>query len=466
MKKTLRLIKRFLLLVIIIIPVLFALNLALFVSFTWRERSGNGGWEAARELGRELLTDDEGNLYLSKTGKQILTEYRAWGILVEDGTGDVIWRSDNLPAEIPLHYSAAEISWYTRGYIEDYPTTVGARGDDLVILGHPKDAYWKLMWNTFDYHSIAEMPKMLLSFLGMNGVLIFLIYMILATRILRSVKPVVEGMEALPTEEVHIRERGFLAEAAAAVNRVSEKLRAQERALRKKENARAGWISGVSHDIRTPLSMVMGYAAELEEDTALPEEARKKARVIRLQSQKMKNLVGDLNLASKLEYQMQPVKKEMLNLTAILRQAAADFMNLDPEGRYPVSFQCDENANRCMLLGDKELLLRAVYNVLNNSQLHNPQGCSISMQLQAEAQTAHIRIEDNGVGVSDEQLKKLTDTPHYMMGSGSGLQRHGLGLLIVRQIAAAHGGQVRIGHGCNGGFLVEIILALPVRNVP
>ena len=436
MKKTLRLIKRFLLLVTIIIPVLFALNLALFVAFTWRERSGNGGWEAARELGRELLTDDGGNLYLSETGEQILTEYRAWGILVEDGTGDVIWHSDNLPKEIPLHCSAAEISWYTRGYIEDYPTTVGARGDDLVILGHPKDAYWKLMWNTFDYHSIAELPKMLLSFLGMNGVLIFLIYMILATRILHSVKPVVEGMETLPAEEVYIRERGFLAEVAAAVNRVSEKLRAQERALRKKEDARAGWISGVSHDIRTPLSMVMGYAAEMEEDTALPEEARKKARVIRLQSQKMKNLVGDLNLASKLEYRMQPVKKETLNLTAVLRQAAADFMNLDPEGRYPVSFQYDGN----------------------------PQGCNISMQLQAEAQTAYIRIEDDGVGISDEQLKKLMDTPHYMMGSGSGLQRHGLGLLIVRQIAAAHGGQARIGHGRSGGFLVEIILGLPLRN--
>ncbi len=464
MKKTLRLIKRFLLLVTIIIPVLFALNLALFVAFTWRERSGNGGWEAARELGRELLTDDGGNLYLSETGEQILTEYRVWGILVEDGTGDVIWHSDNLPEEIPLHCSAAEISWYTRGYIEDYPTTVGARGDDLVILGHPKDAYWKLMWNTFDYHSIAELPKMLLSFLGMNGVLIFLIYMILATRILHSVKPVVEGMETLPAEEVYIRERGFLAEVAAAVNRVSEKLRAQERALRKKEDARAGWISGVSHDIRTPLSMVMGYAAEMEEDTALPEEARKKARVIRLQSQKMKNLVGDLNLASKLEYRMQPVKKETLNLTAVLRQAAADFMNLDPEGRYPVSFQCDGNANRCILQGDKELLLRAVYNVLNNSQLHNPQGCNISMQLQAEAQTAYIRIEDDGVGISDEQLKKLMDTPHYMMGSGSGLQRHGLGLLIVRQIAAAHGGQARIGHGRSGGFLVEIILDLPLRN--
>ena len=209
MKKTLRLIKRFILLVIVIMPMLFALNLALFVAFTYRERSSNSGWEAAKEIGRELAPDEGGSLQLSEAGERILAEFQAWGILVEDGTGDVIWHSEGLPDEIPLHYSAAEISWYTRGYIRDYPTTVGARGDDLVILGHPKTAYWKLMWNTFDYQSIAEMPKMLLSFLAMNSVLIFLIYMVLATRILRSVKPVVEGLEMLPMEEVHVWEKGF-----------------------------------------------------------------------------------------------------------------------------------------------------------------------------------------------------------------------------------------------------------------
>lgn len=461
MKKTLRLIKRFLLLVIVIMPILFALNLALFVAFTYRERSGNGGWEAAREIGQELAPDEGGSFQLSEAGEQILSEYQAWCILVEDGTGDVIWHSENLPEEIPLHYSVAEISWYTRGYIRDYPTTVGARGDDLVILGHPKTAYWKLMWNTFDYQSIAEMPKMLLSFLAMNGILIFLIYMVLATRILRSVKPVVEGMEALPREEVYVREKGFLAEVAAAVNRVNEKLRAQERAIRKKENARAGWISGVSHDIRTPLTMVMGYAAEMEEDEALPAEVRKKAEIIRLQSLKMKNLVGDLNLASKLEYQMQPVKLERLNLTAVLRQAAVDFMNLDLEGKYPIEFRCDEKEDICILQGDKELLQRAVANVLSNSQQHNPEGCHISMTLQIERQNAHIFLEDDGVGITDEELETIRKTPHYMMGSGSGVQlRHGLGLLIVRQIAAAHGGQVRIDHSRTGGFLVEIILPI------
>ncbi|WP_251208271.1 sensor histidine kinase [Acetatifactor aquisgranensis] len=459
MKRTMRLIRRFLMLALGIGPILLILNLALFIAFTWREKSGGGGWDAAKEVGEELALKEDGSWSLSDVGEQILTEYRAWGILVENGTGDVIWHSGDLPEEIPLHYSLSEISWYTRGYIADYPTTVGARGDDLVILGHPKDAYWKLLWNSFDYDIIAGMPRMILSFLGMNAVLIFVIYMILATRILRSVKPVVQGMEALPEREVYVGEEGFLAEVAAAVNRVNEKLRAQERNLRKKENARAGWISGISHDIRTPLTMVMGYAAEIEEDASLPVDTRRKAEVIRRQSLKMKELVGNLNLASKLEYQMQPVKTETVNLAAVLRQAVADFVNLDLDGKYPVDFDCDEKTDKYILQGDKELLQRAVCNVLTNSQLHNPEGCHIGVNLHREAGAAHIVLEDDGTGVTDEQLAALQSTPHYMMDSGNGSQlRHGLGLVIVRQIAAAHGGWVRLDHGENGGFLVEIVL--------
>lgn len=456
MKKTLKLIRRFLMLMICIVPLLFILNIALLAKATWGERSANGGWTAAGEIGEFLVREENGEYTLAEEGRRILETYEAWGILVEDGTGDVVWHSDNLPKEVPLHYSVAEISWHTRGYIADYPTTTGARGADLVILGHPKTAYWKLLWNTFDYDIIAGAPKYILAFLALNGALVFVIYMVLAGRIMGSVKPVVRGMEAVSEEEVYVREKGLLSEVAAAVNRVNEKLRAQERALRKKENARAGWISGVSHDIRTPLSMVMGYAAELEADESLPAEARKKAGVIRRQSVKMKNLVGDLNLASKLEYQMQPLKLENLNLTVALRQAVVDFMNLDPEGKYPVDFQCPEG-EAVFIRGDKVLLQRAVTNVLSNSQMHNPEGCHVEVRLQAEEGKAHIFLEDDGVGVTDERLQEIANTPHYMMGSGSGTQlRHGLGLLIVRQIAQAHGGSVRIDHGPSGGFLVEI----------
>lgn len=74
--------------------------------------------------------------------------------------------------------------------------------------------------------------------------------------------------------------------------------------------ARANWIAGVSHDIRTPLSMVMGYAGQLASSSCLETEDRKKAIMIMKQSERMKNLINDLNLASKLEYNMQPIKKK------------------------------------------------------------------------------------------------------------------------------------------------------------
>ena len=66
----------------------------------------------------------------------------------------------NLPAEIPLHYTAAQISADTLGYIEDYPTTTAARENDLLIMGHPKETYWKSMWNTYDLSLIKNLPRM------------------------------------------------------------------------------------------------------------------------------------------------------------------------------------------------------------------------------------------------------------------------------------------------------------------
>ena len=80
-----------------------------------------------------------------------------------------------------------------------------------------------------------------------------------------------------------VRESGLFSEIARAVNRTSEKLKLQETALRRQEQARANWIAGVSHDIRTPLSMIMGYAGQLEESPLVPESMRGKVSVIREQ---------------------------------------------------------------------------------------------------------------------------------------------------------------------------------------
>lgn len=458
MKSTFRLIRRFILILLVSVIGLIALNLILLVTFTSSGVSNAGGWNDTEKLSAELTKSKSGGYTLSEEGQKILGQRNAWAILIDGRTGDVAWHSDNLPQGVPLHYSASDISYYTRGYIEDYPTTTASHGDDLVIMGHPKDMYWKHMYPTFDYHIIVNSPKIALLVLVVNFAVVLLIYFISTSGVLRSVKPIVMGIEALPEgEDVYIRKTGLLTDLTAAINRASEKLRMQERALKKKEAARANWISGVSHDIRTPLSMVMGYAGQLEEDLSLSEENRKKAEIIRLQSVRMKNLVNDLNLSSKLEYNMQPMKREPVHLVTAARQAVVDFMNLDPAQKYPVDWNTAEPVSSCVIEGDKGLLLRAMQNLLTNAQVHNPDGCRIFVTVSDEAGQAQIMVEDNGVGVTEEQLEKLRNTPHYLMCDGiTAEQRHGLGLLIVQQIVKAHGGTVAFDHGKSGGFCVTM----------
>lgn len=484
MKHTLRLIRRFVFILMFSVILLFVLNVILFIAATYDEANTRGGWQWAEEITEELLSSDGDGLKLSQKGAEILEELDAWAILVEDGTGDVIWHSDNLPQEVPLHYSAADISWGTRGYIKDYPTTTASKGKDLLIMGHPKTRYWKQMWNTWDYNLIKNAPGTILKAAGVNLLVIVFIYMASTFGFLRSVKPVVDGIERLPKEEVHVRERGQLSGLACAINQASERLRSQEHALKKKERAQANWIAGVSHDIRTPLSMVMGYAGELEENRELPDEARKQAQVIRLQSVRMKNLINDLNLYSRLEYTMQPLKRSKVDFAAVVRLAAADFINSDLEQKYPVEWSMEEGLSACMIDGDKELLGRAVNNILTNVRVHNPDGCRIIIKMEKEKgkdgkrtdekekdetgkdETGKLSlvIEDNGTGADQEQLERLKNTPHYMMcdrnGSSERGERHGMGLLIVRQIAEVHGGTAEFFQSQEGGFGVKLTLTL------
>lgn len=459
-KSILKLVSRFVMIIVCSLLVLFVLNICLFIGVSFQGMASGGGWQATEELTEELQENGDGTYFVSERGKQILAERDAWAVLVQDGTGDVVWCSENLPAEIPLHYTAAQISADTLGYIEDYPTTTAARENDLLIMGHPKETYWKSMWNTYDLSLIKNLPRNAVMIFLVNLLVVFLIYAFSTSGIVRYIRPLIRGIEALPEERVYVREKGLFTDLAHSVNEASEKLKIQEQELKKKERARANWISGVSHDIRTPLSMVMGYAAQMEDDAELPDEARKRAQMIRLQSVKMKNLVNDLNLASKLEYQMQPLHMERISLAAVVRQTVAEFANLDFEEKYPICFEAKEGSGRGMIRGDKDLLCRAIGNILTNSQVHNPDGCGIMVETDAGDGAFVIRLEDDGIGIGEEELQKLQRTPHYMMSDGGVEEpRHGLGLLIVRQIVAAYGGTVLLDHGRQeekGGFAVEM----------
>lgn len=440
---------------------LIILNIILLAIYTESQAPNAQPWKTADKVAANLFQDENG-YFLSEDTVLELQKTNVWAIFIDNTTMEVVWQTDNLPDTIPMSYSISDIASLTRGYIDGYPTFTGEVENGLVVLGYPKDSFWKHMWPSWDYNLIANFPKTILSVFAINAAFIFIIYVIANSKLLKSIKPIVGGIQALSTnEEVHIREKGLLSELAVNINKTSDILKTQNRQLRKRETARANWIAGVSHDIRTPLSMVMGYAGQLESDIQLSEDNRKKAAVIVKQSNRMRNLINDLNLASKLEYNMQPINPEKQNLIAVVRQVVVDFINMNIDEKYTIEWETDETLTSCPVCIDKDLIKRAVSNLIQNSMNHNEQGCHIFVRVIAEDNVYTVVVADAGMGATDEQIKKLNHSPHYMVcDENTSEQRHGLGLLIVKQIVFAHKGEMQIKHSEYGGF--EVDLSLPM----
>lgn len=464
MKSVPKLIRRFVGIMLLSSVLLIILNFALLGIYTLNQAPNSSPWITAGEVAAHLVPDGNGYVLDDDTMLE-LQNTNVWAIFIDNATMKVVWQTDNLPKSVPMSYTISDIASLTRGYIDGYPTFTGETEHGLAVLGYPKDSFWKHMWPSWDYNLIANLPKTILSAFAINIALIFTIYVIANSKLLKSVKPIASGIQALSTnEEVHIREKGLLSELAASINKTSDILQTQSRQLRKRETARANWIAGVSHDIRTPLSMVMGYAGQLESDARLSEDNRKKAAVIVRQSKRMRNLINDLNLASKLEYNMQPINPERQNLIAVIRQVVADFINMNIDEKYTIEWTTDETLTSCTTDFDKDLIKRAVSNLIQNSMNHNEQGCHIFVRVATEDNVCTVIVADDGMGATNEQIEKLNNTPHYMVcDEKTTEQRHGLGLLIVKQILFAHNGKMLIRHSEYGGF--EVVLSLPSRQL-
>ena len=104
-----------------------------------------------------------------------------------------------------------------------------------------------------------------------NALLALVIALVFGLRLFNSIKPLAKGIGDISEKKaVKLSTKGLLGEFAADINKASAHLVEQDIALDKRDNARTKWIAAISHDIRTPLSLVMGYASELESNTELP----------------------------------------------------------------------------------------------------------------------------------------------------------------------------------------------------
>jgi len=393
---------------------------------------------------------------LNSSAEDMLKQNHAWAMLI-DNNGHVVW-DYMLPDDLPKTYSLTDVSKFTRNYLMDYPVFVWEHDEGVVVVGYPKGSLAKYQ-HILPTSWISSFPLRIASLLVVNIVLALLLSLIIGSRLIRSIRPLTQGIQDLAEDkEVYIEPKGILSNLAQSVNGASILLQQKSNSLKSRDEARLNWIAVISHDIRTPLSMVLGYASELEENNYLTAEQRSQAGIIRQQAEKLKFLVNDLNLVSKLEYEMQPLDKKPIRLSVLARQIVSEFINNGLDERFILEIESlDENIQ---VNADERLLIRAITNLIQNSINHNPDGCQILLQtsFNESNDTCSFTVTDNGKGISHNELTDLLELPYSSKRKQPSKNGHGLGLPMVARIARAHQGLLMISSDIGKGFSAEIVL--------
>ena len=411
---------------------------------------------AVRAVDAALSRREDGAWTLSEDGEQALDERDAWALLVDE-SGAVAW-SQRVPDEVPRSFSPNDVAMAAHyAKIADYPAFFWDRDDGLLVVGFPKGEYWHESL-TYPASTIANLPLYVLLVFAVDLGILFVLYAVARRRTQSAVGPIVDALDALSEgRAAELNLKGDLREIGQRITEASG-------IIEQKDAARANWIRGVSHDIRTPLSMILGYADAIAADEGASDDVRADAQVIRAQGLKIKDLVTDLNTASKLDYDMQPLDLERVHLPRLLRSVVVEHVNSGLDELHPLELDLDENALDAVVLADERLIGRAVENAIANARLHNERGCRVQVALAVRGERALVRVADDGAGPSAEELAelkaRLARARTARSAAGSYGEEHGLGLVLVDRIVRAHGGSISIESEPGRGFSVELSLPL------
>ncbi|MBU5673777.1 sensor histidine kinase [Paenibacillus brevis] len=224
------------------------------------------------------------------------------------------------------------------------------------------------------------------------------------------------------------------------------------------EKAQAEWMSGISHDLRTPLATIQGYGYMLE---SLPEqwsqeEMRIMGSTIREKGDYMLELISDFSLIHQLKQGDSILKFREIDLVELVRCSVLKYVNDAMMSEYQFHYVGED----CPLLiqADETWLMRLMDNLLSNAVKHNPPGVIVNVYVGRMNDKACIRVIDNGKGMDEETLHHLFNRYYRGTNSDESTEGSGLGMSIAKTIVEAHSGEIQVKSKVWQGTIIEILL--------
>jgi len=242
---------------------------------------------------------------------------------------------------------------------------------------------------------------------------------------------------------------------AASFNLMAKQIKRSQQMLR-------DFVADVSHELRSPLTSIKGFAQAMLDGTVRNSETQlKAATVIEEESRRMMRLVEELLEFSRLESGQITMVREPVDLKELLQQCHEVFlMRAEEKG---IELKTDIQPLPTVV-GDIDRLEQVIGNLLDNALKHTPRGGSVSIAAhQPHPDFVEITISDTGPGIPAEQLRHIFER-FYRADASANKAGAGLGLAIARQIVRAHNGDIqarsRLGQG------TDFTVRLPVSRIP
>jgi two-component system phosphate regulon sensor histidine kinase PhoR len=231
------------------------------------------------------------------------------------------------------------------------------------------------------------------------------------------------------------------------------------------EAMRRDFIANASHELRTPLTVIVGFLEIALADPGLDEKTRTAHLTLMTeQAQRMQCLIGDMLTLSRLESDEYPLKRERVDMKALVEQVALDARALS-NGRHEIEF----SAEGPDLMGSTEELRSAFGNLATNAVRYTPEGGRILLSWtrggSEDRQDLRFTVADTGIGIDEQHISRLTERFYRVDKSRSReTQGTGLGLAIVKHVLLRHGGRLAITSEPGKGSVFTAVL--PNTSLP
>lgn len=222
-----------------------------------------------------------------------------------------------------------------------------------------------------------------------------------------------------------------------AFNEMTQKVSASRQSQR-------DFVANVSHELKTPLTSIQGFAQAILDGTAnSPEALKNAAEVIYDESGRMHRLVIDLLDLARLDAGTADLNRAEMDLGVLLNGVNTKFLPLAEQKNIELKFELQTLSG---FVGDGDRLEQVFTNLIDNAIKHTNHGGKVNLTARRHQEMAEISVEDNGPGIPSDEIERVFERFYQLDKSRKGGEGHGvgLGLAIANQIVHAHGGRIEV----------------------